>query len=89
MRGGRWEGTQLIISVTADVSVTYTHAVLCCCVQVYGSAPTAHGLISEAFLGTAAPDTAAAAAAVPGVDNLAAGLDINAGKEAGAASSSS
>jgi hypothetical protein len=51
---------------------------LCCCVQVYGSAPTAHGLISEAFLGTAEPDTAAAAAAavVPGVDNLAAGLDM-------------
>jgi hypothetical protein len=72
-------GTQLIITVsTGDVSVGHTHTVLCCCVQVCGSAPTAHGLISEAFLGTAAPDTAAAAAAaaVPGIDNLAAGLDM-------------
>jgi hypothetical protein len=50
--------------------------VMCCHTQVYGSAPTAHGLISEAFLGTAAPDTAAAAAVPAGVDNLAAGLDM-------------
>lgn len=47
---------------------------VCACLQVFASAPTAHGLISEAFLGTAAPDPAAGA--LPGCDNLAAGLDM-------------
>lgn len=43
-------------------------------IKVFTTSPTAHGLISESFIGTAAPDTAAGA--LPGCDNLAAGLDM-------------
>lgn len=43
-------------------------------VQVFATGPTAHGLISESFIGTAAPNTAAGP--LPGCDNLVAGLDM-------------
>jgi hypothetical protein len=50
------------------------HVVMRSCVQVFATAPTAHGLMSESFIGPAAPNTAAGAMA--GCDNLAAGLDM-------------
>lgn len=50
------------------------HLLLLLPAQVFATGPTAHGLISESFIGTAAPDTAAAP--LPGCDNLAAGLGM-------------